>query len=138
MQMNTEKITPALIRSSRLVFQPGTADESTYIQQQLFALGAIWASDFGQKVSKVPESVSSGLLVDHGTIYFGTDSNVENRLATLAQFEGGYLTPEQKFLKEQFDKVHARLDAMDKKIEALQDAVLPKDLGKAKLGKPAP
>lgn len=139
MQANNEKITPELLRRSQLVFYPRTAEETIFIQQRLLDMGAVWA-DGVAKVSHVADSVNTGLIVQQGKILYNPGKDPAYRLATIEQFDGEYLTPEQKFLKEQFDKVHARLDEMDRKIGELQAALLPRDIGKLPkdvAGKPA-
>lgn len=136
MKENAEKITPELLRHSCLVFYPRTANEAILIQQKLFDMGADWAGGGGQNLAHVEESVNGGMVVQFGKIYYNPSESPTYRRARIEQFDDEYLTPEQHFLKAQFDKINARLDAMEKKVDELRDAMLPKDMGKPVLKKP--
>jgi len=138
MKENFEKITPDLLARHPLLFLPRTADEAIFIQEKLFGMGLDWNGRRDKKIGHVAEVLVNGIAVYKGNLYYIPGTGINYLLARAEQFDGAYLPPEHKFLREQFALVHARLDAMDAKIEALQDALLPKDLGKSAIRKPGP
>ncbi|MEZ0261107.1 MAG: hypothetical protein ACAH80_08860 [Alphaproteobacteria bacterium] len=125
-------ITRALCHSARLVFSPKTEEEAIFIQERLFAMGCAWG-DGRTNVSEVASCVAKGILVDHGKIYYNPNSDPKNILCRTDQLDSNYVPPDKAFLIEQFNKVHARLEAIEKRLKVLEE---PEPLDKLPLKRP--
>jgi hypothetical protein len=118
-------VTKALCHSARLVFRPKTEEEAIFIQERLFALGVAWG-DGRTYVSEVAGCVANGMLVDHGKLYYNPPDDAKNIHCRADQLDSNYVPPDKAFLLEQFNKVHARLDAIEKRLDALEGDPLDK------------
>ena len=132
MRINTEKITPESCKGKTLLFYPQTEEEAAFIQRRIFALGFKWSAN-RVEVQETAGCVQKGMVLEDTTLYFNPTS--ENRekgfLCTSAQFDENYLPPEQVFIREQFNKLAARIEEIAKDV-----AEIKKELQPARLDKP--
>jgi hypothetical protein len=137
MQENTSKITRTLCDPQRLVFYPETGEEAKLIQRKLFAMGYGWSKS-GAVIGNVDECVAKGMVLKNGKLY--TEPSEESRriglLCTGAQFDENYLSPDQEFMLQQFNKLSAKIETLEAKIEVLNEELHPKTLDKHPLFPP--
>lgn len=132
MQENTQKITKEFCQGKVLLFYPRTAEESVFIQRKVFEMGYKWA-DNTVEITLVEKSLLTGMALDRaGRLW--VSPNTEHRttgwLCTSNQFNEDYLSPDQTFILEQFNKLAARLDRLETKIDAIYDELRPQMIQK--------
>ena len=137
MKTNNEKITKEFCDGKILIFYPKTGDEAEFIQHKLFEMGFAWKSGLTE-IGNIASCVLNGMELDGGKIYTSPPRGDVDKgfLCTPAQFNGNYLSPEQTFILEQFNKLAARIEDISRKVDAMYDQVMPKSLDKPVFKKP--
>ena len=138
MKPNDQKITREFCKGRTLIFYPRTEEEAGFIQRRLFELGCGWCNDRAV-VQNVKDCVSHGIFLDAGKIYYDGGNTAAGRnalLCTSAQFDENYLPPEQVFIWEQFNQLAARIEEINKKVDAIYKELQPAKLDKQVLKKP--
>ena len=126
----SEKLAPEFCRNNNVIFYPKNKSEARSLQKALFEMGFAWSSG-GQVVQCIDECIRNGLVIQNGNIYYkGSNDNAYYILCAVEQLDGNYITPERKFLLEQFGKINARLDALEEKIDRIGREVLPQEVDK--------
>lgn len=128
--VNHAPITPALCHSERLVFQPKDAEEAIYIQKKLLEMGCKW-NRHGAAVAEVEGCVAKGLLCEKGTIYYNPDRTRPYLICAAEQFDADYLPPDKVYLRDRFNELSARIDALAEKVDRIYEALYP-DVDKTK------
>lgn len=129
-------ITNSNIRRLKVLFSPKDTEESAYVQERLFALGIKWADGVGN-VSHLDETVSKGIVVMDGAIYYRSDGDtVQYDTALTEQLGSSYVSEERRFLMNEFARIHARLDRIEAKVDRMHDEIFPPAIDKKKLPKP--
>jgi hypothetical protein len=130
--VNREPVTPELASRVNLIFFPKTQEESALLQKALFNQGFIWSTG-SKAVASDPNILSEGLVLLEGKMFWrGKNDDRVYRIATLAQALTGYSPSPQ----EQFTALGARLDALEKMVAEIHDAVAPKEIDKPALKRP--
>lgn len=143
-QRNTSPLTFEFCHSHRLVFQPRTGEEALLIQQRLRDYGIIWANS-DSVGSKIQECVEKGMAVESGKLYYNPTQSPDNILCSADQFDRNYIPEDRRFILEQFNKLAGRLDdivtrleALEKKVDAMHAEVFPDLAGTKPLPRPRP
>lgn len=125
-----ERLTPEFCRSNDIIFHPKNSGDAQSIQKALFGMGIFWA-DGSKTIKHTDECVKCGLVIQKGKIYYkGENDNTRYIAAAMEQLDEDYLSPDRKFMMEQFNKISARLDEMDRKFDELRREILPYELEK--------
>ena len=133
MKPNDQKITREFCKGKTLIFYPQTQEEAAFIQRRIFALGFKWPSG-STEVGKLADCVSHGILLNAGSVLYHSPASTNldvGLLCTSAQFDENHLPPEQVFIREQFNKLAARIEEIAKDV-----AEIKKELQPARLDKP--
>jgi len=125
MKRNTDIITRDVADSNSIVFFPKTPEEAAFIQQSLLGMGVVW-KDGDASVTEIASSLKSGLGVVGGKMVLQPKiSQGEWLLADSAQFTIPYVAPDQQRIIDMFNKLGARLDQLDKKVDKIHDELFP-------------
>lgn len=125
-----EKLTPEFCRNNDIIFHPKNRAEARSLQRALFEMGFAWGSGV-QSVQCLDECVGNGLVLQKGSIYYrGADDNTPYVHCAIERLDENYVSPERKFLMEQFDKINARLDELEKMVREVRNEVLPHEVDK--------
>lgn len=124
-----QKITPAYARANRLVFAPASVDEAIAIQTRIFAMGFHWANG-GTDVEKVNECVQTGILLDHGELYYNPTKNDRNIPCTIHQLDENYMPPLERKMTDMFNTLMARMDDLQAQMDRIEKRFEPETLQK--------
>ena len=129
-----ERITRSSAAGRRLIFHPADADECAALQKKLFKLGFNWVNG-GRQVDQIGQCVATGLVLMDGKIYYRSPTDTtEYAVCTMGQVDPEYISADQRLMRELFDKLSAKVDALEKKVDRIYDELRPADIGKTKQG----
>lgn len=132
-----EKITREYALANRLIFYPATEDEAYAIQKRIFALGFAWA-DGKHEVRHLTECVRTGILLDHGDLYYHPAKNDRNITCSIHQLDEDYMPPAERKMQEMFNTLMARMDDLQEQMNRIESRVSPQSLDKAPRKFPTP
>lgn len=137
MKENKEKITPESAQGKFLFFRPRSLEESARTMLALKKAG------FKMRMNAhTPVTPENGREKNIGVIdgEFFCDPNESynkaprgNWSCTIDQIDENYVTPEQRFVLELFNKLSDRLDRIERRLDEIQEQVSPAPLDKAVL-----
>ncbi len=113
----------------KLIFFPSSEEEATALQQKLIDMGIPW-SHGPKSVTNIENTMQFGLVVMDDKLYYANgDKNGDKSGYTSTSTRrilGEFISPEKKFLIEQFEKINKRLDALERRVDEIHEAVYPK------------
>jgi len=129
-----EMLTKDYVAGKKIVFFPKSPAEAETIQRHLFKMGYTWRKGETEPLYLDVLSTSTLILQDGKMHYNPGKRDAEGgELFGVSQLDPNYIADDREFLKSLFNKVHERLDKIEKRIEVLEAAVTPKRLDKPQL-----
>ena len=121
---NSPKITREFCAGRKLCFHPQTEDEARFIQERLFELGFKWRE--GQTRPLYLDSLAAGTLyLENGVMFRSSAREVRGTLCDIKQLDEKYLSPDQAFMLEQFNKMAAQIETLTQRVAELEAALRP-------------
>lgn len=132
--MTAQKLTREFCLNKTLIFYPGTVQEAIAVQKGLFNLGFIWA-DGVEDVQKAHECAETGIVLEDNKIYYHPSSETKRKgtVCSVQQLDSNYISPDQSFMLDLFNKMSARIDALTAEVAALKQQLEPQKLEKNRL-----
>jgi|GEM_PF-2623156 len=136
------KITREYALGHRLVFYPKSTDEARTIQEAIFKMGFGW-SDNDKAAKNLQDCVDTGILLDHGKLYYNPTKSSANIVCQTEMLDENYLPPVEKRMQEMFNILMMRIDDLSEQIARIEKQISPDTLEKPKrkaphLGKGGP
>jgi len=125
-----QKITRAYALTHRLVFAPAAPEEAIAIQERVFAMGFKW-SDGTTDVVKVNECVRTGILLDHGKMYYNPSKNESNIPCTVHQLDESDMPLPARKMADMFNTLMTRLDALQEQMDRIERRLGPETIQKS-------
>jgi hypothetical protein len=125
-----QKITRDYALANRLVFTPSSPDEAIAIQERIFAMGFKWANGVTE-VQNVNECVQTGMLLDHGELYYHPSKSDRNIPCTIHQLDESYMPPLERKMTEMFNTLMARMDTLQEQMDRIERRLGPETIEKS-------
>lgn len=117
-------------------FQPQSEEEARLIQQQLIRRGFRWQQ--GQREPLYLEILTKGTLkLNDGIMTYSSSRETSGKLLSYNSFDPDYIVDDREYLAKMFNKVFERMDAIEKRLAALEESVNPAPVDKPSLTRPA-
>lgn len=129
-------LTRAEMHGKQLLFYPKTEEEAVALQQKLLDMGIPW-SHGPRSVTNVEFTLQHGLLVKDDKLYYANADKSAYTVVSTKRILTDFIPPEKKFLMEQFDRINKRLDALEKRVDEIHEALYPKSDKKPVLKPPS-
>lgn len=125
-----QKLTKEFCDSHDICFHPQSPDEARVIQEKLFKMGYKWRQ--GEQHPLYLEELAKGSIHVSGGILTCSMSErkTQGMVCTAQQLDESYISPDQKFMLDLFNKISARLDKIEERLDDLQAEMRPKPMDK--------
>jgi hypothetical protein len=118
------RITPAYCAGRKLYFHPQSAEEAQFIQERLFEMGFKWRE--GQTHPLYVDALAHGaLFLENGVMFRSSSREASGTFCDIRQLDEKYLSPDQVFMMEQFNRMAAQIEALTQKVADLESALRP-------------
>jgi hypothetical protein len=122
-------LTKTYLAAGKFCFHPKTENEARLIQERLISMGFCWRR--GEKEPLYLDILAKGALeLTDGVMTYAAERKKSGMLLRYEQFDPDYIADDRDYLAAMFNKVFARMDALEKRLDGLESAVLPQKIEK--------
>jgi hypothetical protein len=141
MTIGSKRITRETAYGEKLIFFSKNVEEAVLLQEKLLAQGFVWG-DGTKTVGSADDCSKYGLILDDGIMWVGVAKSSTRRevcrVDQIGEGAGSAPVPRDSVL-EMFERVAARLDAMERRLEGIEAQLTPAPvLDKSRLKGPGP
>jgi hypothetical protein len=127
MTIGNKRVTRETAHGEKLIFFPKDAAEATQLQKKLLSMGIVWGNG-NADLGSADECSKYGLVLDNGLMYHRSPQDKTRyepcRIGQVGEEGAAAPVPQDRVL-EMFERVAARLDAVERRLTGIEAELTP-------------